>query len=191
MTLSLRRTLGGLSFGLFGLLLLCGLAGCDSGPGPDTGGSPDEMGTTATTLGGFMEPTMIAGEEFDVDKKAYVATSDHPTSSPLPGDIVLYFVYGDSLSDIDKVCYRRVIAVAGQTWQLDQGAVIVDGYTLNEPYVIYGKDVDVSTEPALVEEGMVVVLPDNRLWLPMFMSIDEGDWGPIPEASIMGRALVD
>ena len=64
-----------------------------------------------------------------------------------------------------KVYYvKRVIATEGQTVDIRDGAVYVDGEALDEPYikgVTYPTDIAVEF-PQTVEEGYVFVMGDNR-----------------------------
>ena len=79
---------------------------------------------------------------------------------PQVGDIVV-ISHG---VDLDKVIVKRIIAVGGQTVDLDErtGEVIVDGVVLDEPYTTSQTEIRDTEFPIEVEEGKVFVLGDNR-----------------------------
>ena len=80
---------------------------------------------------------------------------------------------------------KRVIAVGGQTVDLKDGHVYVDGKELNEPYT-YGKPSypQVLSFPLKIKEGYVWVMGDNRT-----NSGDSRTFGPVPLSAIHGRAF--
>lgn len=91
-----------------------------------------------------------------------------------------------------RVLIKRVIAVGGQTVDLVDGKVVVDGVALDEPYT-QGKaseplnpapDVDVSY-PFTVPEGRLWVMGDNRT-----NSQDSRYFGAIKESSVTGHAVL-
>jgi len=81
---------------------------------------------------------------------------------------------------------KRVIAVGGQTVDLRDGSVYVDGQKLNEPYT-HGKPSEALSPniqfPYLVPEGKIWVMGDNRT-----NSADSRFFGAIPVSSLYGRA---
>lgn len=79
---------------------------------------------------------------------------------PQVGDIVV-ISHGTQL---EKVIVKRVIAVGGQTVDLDErtGEVIVDGVVLEEKYTTSKTEARDTPFPIEVEEGKVFVLGDNR-----------------------------
>ncbi len=92
---------------------------------------------------------------------------------PKQGDIVIIsrnydneVLYSDQSSDSRQAIIKRVIAVEGQTVDIDTdaGIVYVDGVALDEPYIKDPTTVNRGTEyPLYVEEGTVFVMGDNRL----------------------------
>ena len=78
---------------------------------------------------------------------------------------------------------KRVVALPGETVEVSDGVVTVDGVDLVEPYAApfasggsYG--------PEIVPEGHVFVMGDNRP-----LSQDSRSFGPIPVDDIVGRAF--
>ena len=98
-------------------------------------------------------------------------------SAPQPHDIIVF-------ERDPKPLIKRVIALAGQTIEVSNGQVIVDGVTQTEPYLA------VVTQghfgPYAVPEGTVFVMGDNRN-----VSLDSRDpsVGPVTLSKIRGKAL--
>jgi len=79
---------------------------------------------------------------------------------------------------------KRVVATAGETIEVSDGEVLVDGVAIDEPYLSPGlRQRDFG--PETVPEGFVFVMGDNRN-----SSVDSTVFGPIPIGDIVGRAFV-
>lgn len=102
---------------------------------------------------------------------------------PQVGDIVV-ISHG---AELDKALVKRVIAVGGQTVDInsDTGDVIVDGIVIKEDY-INGKTTKIGNMdfPIEVEEGTVFVLGDNR---PISKDSRFTDVGLIDNDAIIGK----
>lgn len=132
---------------------------------------------------GSMEETIMPGDMVFSEKISYY------TRTPERGDIVTFAdpeVAGRTL-------IKRVIATEGQTVDLEDGHVYVDGVQLDEPYVgekesypLARTAADVEVEfPYIVPSGCVWVMGDNRE-----ASQDSRYFGAIPVSSITGRAAM-
>lgn len=102
---------------------------------------------------------------------------------PQVGDIVV-ISHGETL---DKTLVKRVIAVGGQTVDIDfeTGEVMVDGVVIDEPYILGStKNKDVVEFPLTVDEGKVFVLGDNR---PISKDSRYPDVGLIDVENIIGK----
>lgn len=131
---------------------------------------------------GSMEPTIEIGDYVFAEKVSYYFDDVQP------GQIV---TFADP-DGTDQTLIKRCIAVGGQTVDLRNGQVFVDGVALDEPYV-YGKlttplpvtlnnmDIDY---PYTVPEGYIWVMGDNRT-----NSADSRYFGAIPEDSVSGHAF--
>jgi signal peptidase I len=100
--------------------------------------------------GPSMEPTLYSGERLLINKFIYRFTE------PARGDIVVFHPQARPREDYIK----RVIAVAGETVEIRDGKVWVDGGALVEPYIkepTYGQ-----FGPVRVPRGKIFVLGDNR-----------------------------
>jgi len=100
---------------------------------------------------------------------------------PQVGDIV---VLDDPTGQVDTLI-KRVIATEGQTVDLVDGAVVVDGVTLVEPYT-HGKpsNPQIVSMPYVVPEDSVWVMGDNRT-----DSQDSRYFGAVPVSEVRGKAV--
>lgn len=124
---------------------------------------------------GSMESTIMTYDRALTEKVSF------RFREPQPGDVV-------TLDDPDGVLpmlIKRVIAVGGQTIDLKDGLVYVDGRALDEPYVNGASTEPQSVEmPVTVPEGCVWVMGDNRT-----NSTDSRTFGAQPISSVHARAI--
>ncbi|MDZ4063843.1 MAG: signal peptidase I [Coriobacteriia bacterium] len=124
---------------------------------------------------GSMEPTIMTGDRVLAEKLSF------RWRAPQQGDIVVF----DDPADRYPQLIKRVIAVAGQTVDIVDGKVYVDGSVLAEPYVH-----DVDTTPGTVAVPLVV--PEGHVWLMGDNRPNSGDsrfLGPQPVGAVHGRAF--
>ena len=101
-----------------------------------------------------MEPTLAVGSQYFVNKLAY------KTSSPKRGDIIVFRTTG---SDDAALHVRRVIGLPGETIQIVNGRILINGEAYKE-----GKDFPSINNPGMaanaitLEAGEYFVLGDNR-----------------------------
>ncbi len=88
------------------------------------------------------------------------------------------------VSTPDTALIKRVIAVGGETIEVRDNQVLVDGEAISEPYLRPGV-VMPPFGPVTVPAGEVFVMGDNRN-----QSEDSRRFGPIPVGDIIGRAFV-
>ena len=108
---------------------------------------------------------------------------------PEPGDIVTF----ESPLTEGETLVKRVIAVGGQTIDLVDGSVVVDGEVLEEPYVGGAPTESLSgiagsagiKYPYVVPEGCVWVMGDNRT-----NSKDSRYFGPVSVDDVTSRAIL-
>lgn len=79
---------------------------------------------------------------------------------------------------------KRVIAREGETIEIRDNQVLVDGIALDEPYVAPGSRMP-EYGPITIKEDFVFVMGDNRN-----ASQDSRVFGPIPNGDIVGRAVI-
>ena len=110
--------------------------------------------------------------------------------TPKAGEVVTF----DDPSDPGVTLIKRVIATEGQTVDLVDGAVVVDGAALDEPYVLgkpsepidrFAPELDGAiTYPYVVPEGCVWVMGDNRT-----NSLDSRYFGAVDIDAVSSRAM--
>ena len=96
-----------------------------------------------------MQPTLYEGNLLVVNKFAY------KLGTPKRGDIVIFHYQGTPTEDYIK----RVIGLPGDTVNISNGVVQVNGQTLTEPYIAA---LPKYTGTWMVPEGELFVLGDNR-----------------------------
>ena len=109
-------------------------------------------------------------------------------SEPKQGDIVTF----SNPDGSDTTLIKRVIATGGQTVNLVDGVVYVDGVALDEPYTLgkasYPLDYSLTgvtmSYPYTVPEGSVWVMGDNRT-----NSLDSRYFGAVSVDDITSRAV--
>ena len=144
-----------------------------------------------------MRDTLLEGDRVMVNKLAYrfgepqrydVVVFDSPLEEGHDGENFIQAVFRNigealGLSTPDSALIKRVIATEGETIEIRDNAVLIDGVQIDEPYLtrrIRMPDFGPVTVPA----GQVFVMGDNRN-----QSEDSRRFGPIPEDSIIGRAF--
>lgn len=125
---------------------------------------------------GSMIPTIEIQDRIIANKFIY------RFGEPKAGDIV---VLDDPTGSVETLV-KRVIAVGGQTVDLQDGFVVVDGVVLDEPYT-HGLPSEPMTQPMpyAVPEGSVWLMGDNRT-----NSADSRVFGAVPLSDIRGKAFV-
>lgn len=79
---------------------------------------------------------------------------------------------------------KRLIALPGESWRMENGVVFVNGRQLMEPYIEAAQR-GTDTQPARsVPPGRYVFLGDNRTH-----SCDSRQWGSVPEDNLIGKVF--
>lgn len=127
-----------------------------------------------------MVPTLAVGDRLLVEKVSY------RLHAPRQGDIAVFEPppqlqeYGYLPS---QAFIKRVIGLPGQTVQVTQGKVYVDGQALVEPYIAAPPDYEMP--PVQVPAGSLFMMGDNRN-----DSNDSHVWGFLPVQNVIGRATL-
>jgi len=145
-----------------------------------------------------MRDTLLEGDRVMVNKLAYRFGEPHRGDvivfdSPLVehhkaesflGKVVRNVGEALGVSTPESALIKRVIAVGGETIEIKDNHVYVDGEVLDEPYLTRQVQMN-AFGPLTVPEGYVFVMGDNRN-----QSEDGRVFGPIAEKDIIGRAFV-
>ena len=147
---------------------------------------------------GSMENNLLIGDHLLVNKFVFGPAMGGAERAVLPmreirrGDVVV-FKYPD---EPERDFIKRVIGLPGETVELRNKKVYIDGKPLDEPYVhfldpepaaeeVTSFDVRERYGPVRVPAGQYFVMGDNR-----DNSQDSRYWGFLPRGHIKGRALM-
>ncbi len=117
-----------------------------------------------------MSPTIEPGDRILVSvgktvRRGEIAVVTNPVKRPAP-------------------IVKRIVAVGGDTVDIKDGKLWVNGKPLEEPYVKGQTEAGSEPLPLVVPAGSIYVLGDNRS-----NSGDSRYFGPVPESSILGRVI--
>jgi len=130
------------------------------------------VGQATRVQGQSMEPNLHTDQRLVVEKVSY------RFHGPRRGDIVVIRVPSQG----DELLIKRVIGLPGETVEIRDGHVYIDGQLLDEPYTI-GSTRSGRIERVIVPPLHVFVMGDNR-----DHSNDSRTFGPVPIDNIVGRA---
>ena len=129
---------------------------------------------------GSMIPTLKIGDKLFVSKYIY------RFHAPQRGDIIVFKYPEDPKKDFIK----RLVAVEGETVEIRDGKILVDGKVLDDPKT-FGKFVYYNHGPygdpgqgTLVPKDSFFVLGDNS-----GNSTDSRFWGFVPKKNLVGKAI--
>jgi signal peptidase I len=150
---------------------------------------------------GSMERTLLVGDYIYINKMLYGSELDLGVAGhrffyhrfpairpPRPGDIIVFRYPPDPRRDFIKRC----VAVGGQTVEVRDKILYVDGKAQREPYAIHldpavapkGLSARDNFGPILVPRGTLFMMGDNR-----DNSLDSRFWGPLPVGLVKGKAM--
>jgi signal peptidase I len=126
-----------------------------------------------------MVPTLEVWDRVLINKLAY------DLEEPKRGDIVLF----ESPDGAEEPLIKRVVGLPGETLELRDGVLFVDGKKVEESYLHRSPCVrempkTCSFGPKPVPRGHVFMMGDNRT-----NSFDSRFFGPVPEENLIGEAL--
>jgi signal peptidase I len=136
---------------------------------------------------GSMEDTVLPGDYILVNRFVFGPTATGWERDLLPvrdidrGDLVV-FMHPD---EPERDFIKRVIGLPGETVEVREGQVRIDGRTLDEPYVNPLYRSRQSHAAVQVPHGEYFVLGDHRN-----NSADSRVWGTVPRDLIKGRAFL-
>ncbi len=135
-----------------------------------------------------MEDTLLVGDFLFANKLLYgpklplIDVRLPAIRDPEPGDIIIFKYPGDPKMDYIKRC----VAVEGQTVELVDSKLYVDGVMQDEEFTkyVFGSRPDRRFGPFQVPEGNIFMMGDNR-----DNSADSRAWGPLDKRLISGKAM--
>lgn len=132
--------------------------------------------------GTSMLPELHDGERLLVNKLIYYKIDSVDWGHIERGDIVVFWYPKEP----DKSYVKRVISLPGETVEVRNGVVFINGQELNEPYLQEEFNHSYpSFPPRRVDEHYFFVMGDNR-----DNSSDSRYWGLVPEKYIYGKAFL-
>ena len=136
------------------------------------------IGQRTVVIGDSMQTTLSDGDNLITDKITY------RFKDPKRFDIVV-FPFKENTS---KLLIKRIIGMPGETVQIKNGKVYINGYELQENYgIAVMNDAGLASEPILLGEDEYFVLGDNRnnSQDSRFSSV-----GNVSRSDLIGRAWV-
>lgn len=135
------------------------------------------VGMRTSVIGDSMEPALYNGQEILMNRVIY------KLSSPKRGDVVIFLPNGNENS---HYYVKRVIGLPGETIQIKEGSVYIDGVLLDEDEAL-----DKMIDPGIAQNELTLsldeyfVLGDNRNSSEDSRS---GNIGAINKNNIIGKA---
>jgi len=105
-----------------------------------------------------------------------VSKASYFSSDPAHGDVIVF----DPPFQSEFPFIKRVIAVPGDTVEIKDGKVYLNGTALDEPYISQSPSYTVPAQE--IPEGEYFVLGDNRN-----NADDSHIWGTVPRENIIGK----
>lgn len=144
---------------------------------------------------GSMKPTFQIGDHILVSKFIYgvkipvIRKTLIPINDPKRGDIVV-FIYPE---DRSKDFIKRVIGIAGDTIEIRNKKIYLNGLPYSDPSAVYSDDLIIPGSiqprdnfgPITVRPGTIFVMGDNR-----DQSYDSRFWGSVDLKDVMGKAFL-
>ncbi len=131
--------------------------------------------------GTSMLPQLHDGERLLVNKLVYYKFKSVSWGHIERGDVIVFWYPRDP----EKSYVKRVIGLPGETVEVNQGKILIDGRELNEPYLEAEHNQSLpSFPPKKVDEHFYFVMGDNR-----DNSSDSRYWGLVPEKYVYGKAF--
>lgn len=123
--------------------------------------------------GPSMRPTLIGGEWIVVNRLSY------KLGSPRRGDVIVFLPPTNAQTD-DLI--KRVVGLPGETVEIREGSVRINGQALGEPYAV---GTTMSENHWQLGKDQLFVMGDNRE-----LSLDSRSFGPIALSHVVGKAWV-
>ncbi|MFV0387777.1 MAG: signal peptidase I [Pyrinomonadaceae bacterium] len=131
--------------------------------------------------GSSMSPQLHNGERLIVNKLVYYGFQKFGWGHVQRGDIVVFWFPDDP----SKSFVKRIIGMPGESIEIRDNRVYIDGRYLSEPYLVDKNSARMEDfRTTRIEPHHYFVLGDNRI-----DSSDSREWGTVPEKYIYGKAF--
>ena len=144
---------------------------------------------------GSMKPTLLIGDHLLVNKFIYgvkipfIRKTLISISEPKRGDVVV-FIYPE---DRSKDFIKRVIGVGGDTIEIRNKKIFLNGLPYNDAHGVYVDDFIIPGSiqprdnfgPFTVPQGALFTMGDNR-----DQSYDSRFWGVVDMKDVLGKAMI-
>ena len=111
------------------------------------------FGIRTSVIGESMEPALSNGQEVLINKIAY------QFGAPKQGDVIVFRPNGNENAHLSV---KRVVATPGDTVQIVQGKVVINGAVYTQDKAEDTRDAGVAATPILLGADEYFVLGDNR-----------------------------
>ncbi len=130
--------------------------------------------------GASMNPTLINGEYFLVNKLSY------RENQPDRGDIIVF----KNPQNMEQSFVKRIIGLPGEKIKIERGEVYINGVILDEPYL--RSEIQTNIGSALMEGQEKEISPDHYFVMGdnRIGSFDSRQWGFLPKNNIIGKYWV-
>ena len=122
--------------------------------------------------GEAMAPTLKEGES---------ALATRTIDTLARGDVVAFRYPKDE----SKSFVKRIVGLPGERLESNNGSILIDGRTLDEPYVADTNRSKDSWGPITMPDGQYFMMGDNRR-----NSSDSRMWGPVRREAIWAKVLI-
>lgn len=128
-----------------------------------------------------MEPNFYSGDYVIAFKQAY-----RFSGTPSRGDVIVFHSQLKDSKGHDKNLIKRIIATGGETVEIRDGYVYVNGEQLDEPYVLE-QGLSGNMDKTVIPEGYLFCCGDNRE-----VSVDsrKQEVGLVSEDEVVGKVIV-
>ena len=132
---------------------------------------------------GSMRPNLMEGDRIFVDKLSYRFREPHR------GEIVVFKYPLDRKKDFVK----RLVATGGETVEIREGQIHINGSRLESPPVLLERFYYNRDDWGFGKHGQVFRIPEGHLFVlgdNSAQSSDSRNWGFVPRKDLIGRAVV-
>lgn len=132
---------------------------------------------------GSMWPVLIEGDRIFVDKITY------RFREPQRGDVIVFRYPLDRKKDFVK----RLVALGGETLEIREGQLQINGQRLEKPTSITERFYYNRSDWNFGKRGQVITIPEGGLFVlgdNSDQSSDSRNWGFVPRREVIGRAVL-